>query len=256
MVRVVHNGVARGRIRAGRDRRRCHRPRLRRRIAAGQRRRRADRGDRHLKRATATPVTATIVGDGPDARRSKAQAAAPRPRRAGAFRRRHAGARGVRHGAAAGRSLARGIAALYRARGGGGRHADHRHRGRRHAGDFRARTPPISSRPTISAALARRSRAALRAIPATAHRDRRQRSQARVRAEFSARRHGPKAVLAAYREALGRDALRTRSIHITKIFEACSLCCAQGWRHQCVSGSRLSTKVCVNHVQHRAQHDL
>ena len=46
LVRVVHNGVDRGRIRAGRADAGRDRSRLRRRIAHAQGRRRADRGDR------------------------------------------------------------------------------------------------------------------------------------------------------------------------------------------------------------------
>ena len=91
-----------------------------------------------ILKSSGRPVTATIVGEGPDDSKLKAQAARRGLAEEVRFRRLSSGAGGVRHGADAGHSLTRGIAALCGARGRGRWRADHRHRGRRRAGDFRA----------------------------------------------------------------------------------------------------------------------
>ncbi len=94
-------------------------------------------------------VTVTIAGEGPDG------AQAQGPGRARSARRQvhfvgHCPARdGVHDGTHAGHAVARGIAALCRARGRRRRHADHRHCGRRRSGDFRRCRPTTSFRPTI-----------------------------------------------------------------------------------------------------------
>ena len=71
-----------------------------------------------------------------------AQVARARARRRGALSRPDAGARGVRARPDAGRAVARGIAALHRARGRRRRNADDRHRCRRDPGDLRAGCRP------------------------------------------------------------------------------------------------------------------
>ncbi len=118
LVRVVHNGVAEAEFApvapdAGRDR-----PRLHRRVARAQGRRRADRGDRaaRARRPHASPRRSSATAR--TARRSRRAVAAHEPRRRDPLRRRQAGARGLCARPAAGGSVARGIAALYRARGG------------------------------------------------------------------------------------------------------------------------------------------
>ena len=82
-------------------------------------------------------VTATIVGEGPDRNALEAKVAGAQARRCGPLRRRDAGARRVRARSNAGRSVARRIPALHRARGRSRHRADDRDLGRRHPGNLR-----------------------------------------------------------------------------------------------------------------------
>ncbi len=83
-------------------------------------------------------VSVTIVGDGPDRARFEAAARSHDIRFVGAMPARAGFALGPRPG----RSVAGGVAALHRARGGGRRGSDHRHPRRRHSRDLRTRCRP------------------------------------------------------------------------------------------------------------------
>ena len=88
-------------------------------------------------RAAGHPVTLTLAGDGEESASLKAQVEAARPWRGRAVHRPRQGALRLLEGLAAGRSVPRGLHALCRDRGGGGRHSDDRRQCRRHPRDFR-----------------------------------------------------------------------------------------------------------------------
>ena len=109
--------------------------------------------------ANGAPLTATIVGDGPDAAKFRAAGRAPEPRRFGELPRRHAGAHSLRARPPDGRAVARGIAALYRPRSARRWAPDHRDEGRRHSRDIRPMRPAPWSRPATRRARGARSQA-------------------------------------------------------------------------------------------------
>ena len=129
-------------------------------------------------------ITATIVGDGPDRAAFEAEAATPGPGHP--LRGRKTRARRVCARAAAGGSLARGIAALYRARGRRRRPSRHCDEGRRNSRNLWTRCRRLVP-PGDPAALAQAIGDCAR--DATARRNLAQRLQAEVRTKFSADAH-------------------------------------------------------------------
>ena len=163
-----------------------------------------------ILKSSGRPVTATIVGEGPDDFKLKAQA----ERLGLAEEVRFVGFRPAREAFAMGRMLVipsrAEFAALRGARGRGRRRADHRHRGRRRAGDFRARGR--ASHP------ARRHRRAGRGNARGVDRSRRSASDRRAGpvagpCRIFAQHHGRRWSL---RLSRGAGVAKTCSIHITK----------------------------------------